>query len=283
MKSAVASYHARMQRVLRHIDEHLDDDLSVDVLSGVAAFSRYHFQRQFSLLFGVSPHRYVQLVRLKRASSRLAFRTGDSILQIALDSGYEGPEAFARAFRQRLDQTPSAFRDEPHWGPWHAACAPLSFTDADIRIVDFPALAVATLQHRGDPARVGDTVQRFIAWRRTNGLSPTRSATFNILHADPDTVPPDKYCVDLCAATDKEIAPNDAEVVGGMIPPGPCAVLRLVGSSDNLRPAVHYLYADWLPRSGRELRDAPIFAQRVRFFPDVPEHEAVTDIFLPLR
>jgi AraC family transcriptional regulator len=34
------------------------------VLSDVAAFSKHHFQRQFSSLFGISVGRYVQLVRL---------------------------------------------------------------------------------------------------------------------------------------------------------------------------------------------------------------------------
>jgi hypothetical protein len=30
------------------------------------------------------------------------------------------------------------------------------------------------------------------------------------------------------------------------------------------------------------LRDFPIYLQRVKFFPDVPENEAITDVFLPL-
>ena len=56
MKSATISrYHARMQRVLDHVDAHLDENLSVERLSGVAAFSPFHFQRQFSALFGMHP------------------------------------------------------------------------------------------------------------------------------------------------------------------------------------------------------------------------------------
>ena len=64
---------------------------------------------------------------------------------------------------------------------------------------------------------------------------------------------------------------------------GRCAVLRHLGSDDMLGESVRYLYSEWLPRSGEELRDSPLFFQRVHFFPDVPEHEAITDIFLPLR
>lgn len=44
-----------------------------------------------------------------------------------------------------------------------------------------------------------------------------------------------------------------------------------------------HLYASWLPGSGEELRDFPLFMQRLTFFPDVPDNEAITDIYLPLR
>lgn len=284
-------YHARMQRVLDHIDAHLDEDLSVEALAGVAAFSAFHFHRQFAELFGIPVHRYVQLARLKRASYALAYRNG-TVLDIALDSGFAGPEAFARAFRQRIGQSPSGFRTAPDWAPWHAAFAPLeqarsahmtpTFTDADIRILDFPATPVALLEHRGEPARIGDTIRRFIAWRRGAGLTPDRSATFNIFHDDPETVPTEGFRMDICCSAER-VAPNDAGVIEGLIPAGRCAMVRLTGSSDDLRPAASFLYADWLPRSGEELRDFPMFAQRVCFFPDVPESEAVTDVFLPLR
>jgi len=280
-----------MGRVLDHIDTHLDGDLGTETLAGVAAFSPFHFHRQFAELFGISVHRYVQLARLKRASLALAYRK-DSVLDVALDSGFGGPESFARAFRQRIGQSPSGFRQRPEWAPLAAALAPLeqarsqhmspTFTDTDVTIIDFPATPVALIEHRGDPARIGDTIRRFIDWRRANGLPPAKSATFNILHNDPDSVPPEEHRLDIaCAAPG--VAPNQQGIIDGLIPAGRCAVVRMTGPGDDLRPAAHFLYADWLPRSGEELRDFPMFAQRLRFFPDVPANEAVTDVFLPLR
>ena len=41
MEAAVHNYHARMQQVLDYIDQHLDDDLDLNAVSGVAAFSKY--------------------------------------------------------------------------------------------------------------------------------------------------------------------------------------------------------------------------------------------------
>ena len=291
--AASQQYHARMQRVLDHIDAHLDDDLSLAALSAVAAFSPHHFHRQFAVLFGITARRYVQLLRMKRASFKLAFRDDRSITDIALDSGYESPEAFARAFRQHTGQPPGEFRNEPDWAAWQAACGPSndirsvlmtsSLNIDQVRIVDVPAVPVAVLEHRGDPRLIGDTIRRFIAWRRQVGLPPRISRTFNLLHADPDSTPPEDYRLDLCAATADAIAPNEYGVVAGTIPGGRCAVFRQIGASDDLRRSVHFLYAEWLPQSGEDLRDFPVFVERISFFPDVPEHEAITDVFLPLR
>jgi AraC family transcriptional regulator len=285
-------YQARLRQVLEHIDAHLEQDLSVEALSGVAAFSKFHFHRQFSELLGLGVYQYVQLRRLKRAAYRLAFRADQPVIEIALASGYEGPEAFARAFKKALGQSPSAFRKEPDWEPWSAHLQPLldlrnqhmqpNFTTAMVRIVDFPATRVAAYEHRGDPRLLGQSIRRFIEWRKQHRLPPKVSATFNILWDNPETTPPEEFRLDLCAATRMEMAPGEDDMVARTLPGGRCAVLRHTGSDETLGAAVKYLYAQWLPQSGEELRDFPAFVQRVSFFPDVPENEAVSDVFLPL-
>lgn len=293
MNAATDAYLARFRKVLEHIDSNLDDDLAVDTLSGIAAFSKHHFHRQFSGLFGIGVYKYVQLNRLKRAAYRLAFRDRDQIIDIALASGYENPESFARAFRKTTGQSPSEFRKQPRWDPWLATYAPLSnlrinYMKADYRTEQVRSIVVedtriAVLEHRGDPKRIGHSVRRFIEWRKQNHLPPKTSATFNILYDNPVETAPEDYRFDICAATEKGVADNPYGVVEKVIPGGRCAVLRHVGSDDNLGETVAYLYSEWLPRSGEELRDFPLYLQRVRFFPDVPEHEAITDVFLPLK
>jgi AraC family transcriptional regulator len=106
MKAALQNYQARMRRVLDYIDRHLDSDLDLETVSGVAAFSKFHFHRQFTATFGLSVHRYVQLARMKRASYWLAYSDAQSVTDIAMDAGYDAPDAFARAFRQRFGHRP---------------------------------------------------------------------------------------------------------------------------------------------------------------------------------
>ena len=293
MTTTTTHYLARMRAVLAHIDTHLDESLDVEQLAEVAAFSKYHFHRQFTLLFGMNVGRYVQLLRLKRAAHQLAYRDAARITDIALACGYEAPEAFTRAFRKQAGQSPTDFRDTPQWGTWaadlHALRAlrsqhmPTQPQARSVDIVEREDVPVATIEHHGDPARLGQTIRTFIAWRREHRLHPSVSATYNIVYNNPDDVPPDAFRMDICAATRDAIAPNAAGVVPKTLAGGRYAVLRHIGSDDTLDQSVAYLYAEWLPASGEALRDAPLLFQRVRFYPDVPEHEAVTDVLLPLR
>ncbi|WP_394782085.1 GyrI-like domain-containing protein [Undibacterium sp.] len=286
-------YIARFRKVLHYIDAHLEEELDVESLCGIAAFSRYHFHRQFAALFGVGVYEYIQLTRLKRASWKLAFRDADSVTGIALDAGYQVPEAFARAFKKSTGQSPSAFRKQPQWNPWYAHYQSLSelrikhmrttYQASQVGIIQFKETRVAVLQHRGDPRQLGDSIRSFIGWRKQNRLPPSMSATFNIAYDDPDTTEAADFRFDLCAATDRDIDTNEQGVIAATIPGGRCAVLRHTGSDDHLGDVARYLYSDWLPHSGEELRDFPIFFQRVAFFPDVPEHLAATDVFLPLK
>lgn len=294
MKAALDNYHARMQRVLDHIDRHLDGDLDLDTVSRIAAFSKFHFQRQFTATFGLSLHRYVQLARLKRASHQLATENARSVTDIAMDAGYDAPDAFARAFRRRFGQSPSSFRKSPDWAPWLAAFGPLDnarsklmqiiYTPDDVTIRDMPPTPVAIMEHRGDRATLGTTIERFIAWRKAAGLSPENSATFNIFRSERTPANPADYSMDLCVGTDLPIDPNDAQMKAGTIPGGRCAVLRVVHDTHNLEPAALYLYREWLPESGEEVRDFPLYCRRrLSFFPGGQVHDVSVELFLPLE
>jgi AraC-like DNA-binding protein len=108
--AAREAYRTRFRKVLEHIDAQLDEELSGERLSGVAAFSKYHFHRQFSALFGIGVFKYVQLVRLRRASYQLAFRPSSRILDVALGSGYDSHE------RSRAPSSGSSARRRPSSG-----------------------------------------------------------------------------------------------------------------------------------------------------------------------
>jgi len=291
-EAAHQAYRARLLKVVAYIDANLDADLALDTLASVASFSKFHFHRQFAALFGMSVFEVVQLLRLKRASHELAFRN-HSVIDVAFNAGYENPESFARAFKKRFGQSPTEWRESPDWVGWHAAADRLyqlrreqmeqTKTTEPAKIVFFPETRIAVLEHRGDHRLLGNTIRTFISWRRENRLPPRTSATFNLLYGDPDTTPPDEFRMDLCVAIKGSVPANTFGIVEGVIPAGRCATLQHRGSDDGLGVTLDRLYREWLPGSGEELRDFPPFVQRVASFPEVPEHESVIDVFLPLK
>ncbi len=150
-----------------------------------------------------------------------------------------------------------------------------------IQIITVNPTKVAVLEHHGDPKTIGQSIQKFIAWRKQHHLSPKVSATFNILYNNPNDVAPEDYRIDLCVATELEITENPVGIISKTIPGGKCAVLRHVGSDDRLTDRITDLYTVWLAQSNERLREFPLYLQRVSFF-DVAEQDAITDIFLPL-
>jgi len=278
------AYARRFGKVFEYIDAHLDDDLSVESLSRVANFSRFHFHRQFSAYTGISVFKYVQLMRLQRAARRLVQQPDERIMDIALDARFESPEAFARAFKRAFGQTPSDFRLNPgqqarftlpHFARSH---------DMNISIVNFPETRIAALEHLGPPARLDETVQAFIGWRKETGLSPVQSSrTFGIPYNNPDTTPPEDFRFDVCGEIASPVPENARGVCSKVIPAGRCAVVRHFGSPDNIGETIYPIYSDWLPRSGEELRDFPLFFHYLSVYPETPDDKWQTDIYVPLK
>ncbi|MBV6621900.1 MAG: AraC family transcriptional regulator [Rivularia sp. (in: Bacteria)] len=291
----ITSYQKAFYRVLDYIDTHLDENLDLEKLSQVAAFSKYHFHRQFTGLFRISLFKYIKLVRLKRASYQLAFRKDIKIIDIAISSGFENHESFTRAFKKNIGQTPSEFRNQPEWKSWNDKYQFLknsrilqmkSNQNKDkyqVEIVDFPGSQVAVFEHRGNPDLIGNSVQKFIEWSKQNQISSNSRVIYNLVYDDPATTEPEKYRFDICVAVNSNVKENNFGVIDKIIPRGCCAMLRHIGTDENIAETVSYLYREWLPSSGKEPRDFPLFFHRVKSFPDFPEHEMIIDIYLPLK
>jgi len=281
------TYGRRIHAVVRYICAHLDEPLSLERLSEVAGFSRFHFHRQFAEYTGFTVSHFVRLTRLKRAAYQLAFDPKRRVIDVALEAGFNSPESFARAFKDAQGQTPSEFRRAPDFsailrGPQPPT--PVRSNSMTPKIVEFAETRVAALEHHGPPQRVMESVARFIEWRKSCRDSPaTLRRTFGINYHDASSSAPEAYRFDICGELTGPLTPNDAGVVEKLIPRGRCAVARHVGSTDALTETVRELYAKWLPESGEQPRDFPLFFHYIARMPAVSEHEQVTDVYLPLR
>lgn len=100
---------AQELRVRDFVETHFADGIGLADMAGVADLSRFHFARQFKATFGTTPHKYLLETRLGAARIMLKDKK-QPVADIALKSGFGSDTSFARAFRNELGLSPSAYR-----------------------------------------------------------------------------------------------------------------------------------------------------------------------------
>lgn len=92
-----------------YIETHLEEPLTLDQLSNMVGYSKFHLSRMFMDSVGCTLHKYIQQKRLEKAAWQLRY-SEYSIGEIAFDAGYHSQQAFTLAFRQIFQISPHAYR-----------------------------------------------------------------------------------------------------------------------------------------------------------------------------
>ena len=107
--SELESQSNRIQGALTYAKNHLDRDLSVEVLADAAHMSPRHFSREFRQHTGQSPARAVERLRVEMA--RLLVEADElPIERIATRTGFSDPERMRRAFLRTFGEPPQALK-----------------------------------------------------------------------------------------------------------------------------------------------------------------------------
>jgi AraC family transcriptional regulator len=302
----LSEYTLRMNRVLDHIDRHLDQPLDLDTLADVAYFSRFHFHRVFAAWVGETFGDYLRRRRLETAAWMLTGQPATPVLTIALSVGFGSSEAFSRAFKMHFGHTPSAWRAEARSRctqnsntdqflrnsdqatrrlDVHNGCSFTSYEEPhmDIQIAELPAVKVAYLRYIGvyGPP-IGEFWRKEAGpWMAANGL--LGRGRFGIGYDNPDVTPADKCRYDACVAV-----PDDFDGRGkfnvATLPGGRYAVAKFHGDPTTIAAAWNSIFDDWLPASGFQVDARPCFEYYASDF----DHDLKTvgfrcDICVPVK
>ena len=77
-------------------------------LESITRLTRYELARQFRILLGTSPHRYLLMRRLDLARERI--HGGRPLAEVACDAGFADQAHFTRAFKSAFGLTPARYR-----------------------------------------------------------------------------------------------------------------------------------------------------------------------------
>ncbi len=114
----ISIYYNQLSAAFRFIEANIDRRLTLEETASEACLSRYHFHRLFTLLTGETPGGYIRKRRLTSAAEKLR-QSGEKIIAIALDAGYESQAAFSRAFRKQYKATPAQYRAGNNTSPFY--------------------------------------------------------------------------------------------------------------------------------------------------------------------
>lgn len=288
------TYHERLNRVLEHLERHLDEDLSLEELAEVAWFSPHHFHRIFTGMVGEPVLAHVRRLRLQRAGHRLAY-TDLPVTDVALGARYESLEAFSRAFKAQFGMAPSRWREAARAGDVEtmggAAYPPKGRTVAamhkggttmDVAVKTLPEMLVAYVRHVGPYVECGKAWGSLCGWAGPRGLLGPDARFVGLSHDDPESTPPDKVRYDACVTVPDGTAAEGVvgvKTVGG----GEYAAVLHKGPYERLHETYAGLCGVWGPGSGREFGPGACLEFYLNDPQTTPPEELLTEVCVPLE
>jgi AraC family transcriptional regulator len=247
-ESTEVDHRERIARIALHLEAHLDDPIDVLALARRAAYAKHHFHRVFRGVTGESVIGYVRRLRLERAARRLR-RSKSAVARVAIEAGYDSPEAFTRAFVQRFGVAPSAYKGEP---ASRAIDPNVPAPRVEVRYEE--VVNVAAYRHVGGYAGVGETFAAMIAASLRAGIQGTM---YGLCPDDPEITPEEHLRFDACTAFEGERA-LEPPLHAKSIAAGTYAVAVHVGSYATLSETYLALIGRWLPTTRYTLADEPV-------------------------
>jgi AraC family transcriptional regulator len=296
-------YERRVYRVMDYIQAHLDEDLTLEKLAAVAAFSPFHFHRVFAAITGETLSDFIRRVRLERAASALAIMRDTSVLDVALRCGFSSAATFARAFKSHFGMSATEWRQggAQRWYETRPGQRKKSKANSNrsqvqrnprkasllrrgqgvaarnreaakelrmpVEIKDIPPYRVAYMRHvgpYGEGGRISALWASFERWIRTRDLVRPGLLTIGIGHDAPKIAPADKLRYDACVVVDQAFK-ADRFVNIADLPGGKYAVAAFDGTAAEISDAWEQLWAVWLPASGYQPEDRPCLELRQDF------------------
>lgn len=292
--STLRFYKERMLVVLGFIQQNLDAPLELEELARVGGFAPYHFHRVFRGMTGEPLMAHIRRMRLERAANELR-RGTTPVIQIALDAGYDSHEAFTRAFKQAFAVAPSEYRRNSHASRAAAKSGvhfadghlPQNFRTSNHRTMkpSFETVAplrVAYVRHVGPYSECGKAWDKLCSWMGKEGYLGAGCKFVGISYDDPEGTPAEQLRYDACVTVDADFKPV-GEIGVQIIEGGEYARVTHAGPYEQLSRTYAQLMGQWLPRSGRQLRNLPCFELYLNDPSSTAPADLLTDIYVPLQ
>ncbi len=276
-------YLRRINQVLEYINSHLDEDMDLKKLSEISNFSEFHFHRIFKAFQQETISAYITRIRVETAA-RLIRYSDLPIETIAYNVGYGMPSSLSKSFKQLCGISPTEYRKNKDYfimkreelNPELKLKAP-KIIDLETKTAIYIRL-IGVYSELDFPGAFG----KLWSFVKEQKLYSAGIEHIGIYHDDPKVTEGNKLRSDVCLVVHKPIQPK-GEIGVKEIPGGKYAVFTYQGPYTNLEIVYDTIFSKWLPESGCELRNVPMF-EKYTNDPERTEVEKLkTDIYIPIQ
>lgn len=273
-------YIRSVYKVILYIEQNYHTELTLDELSSVAGFSKYHFHRVFKFIVGESLGDYIRRVRLQ--STTLKFKTDAKITQIAISSGYETNASFSKAFKNHFGITPSEFSKNAKEKKGQNMLEP--------KFVELESVDILYVRRTGNYnescGEAWEVLMKFAYTQKIKfkkNLLGKESMRFGIGHDNPNVTEPQKLRCDACISWDDKSVNPQGEIQSKTIEGGRYAMFLHVGAYENLKSTYDEI-GDWIVQSGINVRNLPMFEKYLNKDPRKTKPQNLkTEIYVPIE
>ncbi|MDD5157014.1 GyrI-like domain-containing protein [Sulfurimonas sp.] len=272
-KTTKDEYLQSIYKVIYYIEQNYNNDLTLEELSKVASFSKYHFHRIFSSVIDENLSDYIRRVRL--SSTTMKFKTNLSITQIAQTSGYETHASFSKAFKKHFKITPKEFSKNAKKKKGNKMLEP--------KIVEIETIDVLYVRKTGSYMHSADEAWKtMVTFVSQNELFEKAVARYGISHDNPNVIEEHNLRYDACLELNESVNPM-GEVSIKQIAGGKYALFMHKGSYALIGETFRNI-GDWIVESGVSLRDEPSFQKYLNLDPTgIKEEDLRTELYVPIN
>jgi AraC family transcriptional regulator len=247
-----------------YIYEYIDTDINIDELALNFGISKFHLHKLFKDVMGINIYETIKSIRLQKASSLLLTNKYSTITQIASMCGYSSQTSFIRAFKERFNQTPKAWRNGGYEeystnilrNSNMAYYEKKDFENIEPKIIKSKPLRTYYIRQRGYlKEEVTRVWQKLQAWVYTNNI--TKYEEIGIYHDNPTITPHSEcfYVAGIIPKGDVDLSNTSLPIFD--TPEALYATFEIKGETGDILRFIQWAYQEWLPKSGFETTTNP--------------------------
>lgn len=296
-------YIRRIHKVQDYMEDHIGRSLTIEELSHIAGFSKYHFSRIFQGVLQEPLAHYVNRIRMEKALFLLAHRLDKNMTEIAYELGLSDSAVFSRTFKNFYGISPREYRKAYSKNckdlfllseynkitakkEWPADPFPVT---GQITIESLKEKKVVYVRHTGTyetlAKEYGNLIQTLIAHaKKQDLLVDDQNWWLAMYHDNPEFGEESQFRTSLCLTIPRDIQIVEDGVVGTMrLEGGLYAVGHFRIHQEQYADAWNFMYQKWITGSGYVPRDYnPFEVYRNDPYADA-NHIHEVDIYVPIE